>query len=544
MKLQSQIPVIDLFAGPGGLGEGFSSFESASCSFHPFKVVLSVEENVEAHRTLLLRSFYRQFPRDKVPDIYYRVLTGNISIDELEGIVADEEPAEVFTKWTRAKSEARRATIGSPLWDIHIKAWIKQALEISPDRWILVGGPPCQAYSVVGRARNQAIKGYSFEDDARRDLYMHYLRVIAQHWPAVFVMENVKGLLSSKHQGDLLIRKILSDLEDPASALGIRRSGRRYRYEIFPVAADTGLTADLFDQRLHTRFVVNSELHGIPQERHRVILLGVRDDIRRVPKPLEGQEEIPLNRVITGLPRLRSGLSRSRQNGKYLQLKDSTELWLNVIREGIGTEQCRKRWIRGAVRVAGEEVVAHLISVVTNLKAPRAGRGGLFVACAPDIDRKDPFYDWFIDDRIGGVCNHETRTHLDKDLLRYLYAASFAKVKGVSPRLFEFPPDLQPMHKNRSRGIFVDRFRVQLWDHPSTTVTSHISRDGHYYIHPDPSQCRSLTVREAARLQTFPDNYFFAGGRTAQYTQVGNAVPPLLARQIAEIVWGVLSEEE
>ena len=130
---------------------------------------------------------------------------------------------------------------------------------------------------------------------------------------------------------------------------------------------------------------------------------------------------------------------------------------------------------------------------------------------------------------------------MDSDLLRYLFVSCFAKVNKRSPKLEDFPAALLPDHKNVKAGIedkkFADRFRVQLWDQPCKTITSHISKDGHYYIHPDPTQCRSFTVREAARIQTFPDNYFFCGPRTSQFIQVGNAVPPLLANQIAGIVY-------
>jgi DNA (cytosine-5)-methyltransferase 1 len=129
---------------------------------------------------------------------------------------------------------------------------------------------------------------------------------------------------------------------------------------------------------------------------------------------------------------------------------------------------------------------------------------------------------------------------MKSDLERYFFATVFGEVLGRSPRAVDFPRSLAPDHKNWESGKFVDRFRVQLWDNPATTITSHISKDGHYFIHPDPIQCRALTVREAARLQTFPDNYLFRGNRTEQYVQVGNAVPPLLSWQIGEVLRSIL----
>jgi DNA (cytosine-5)-methyltransferase 1 len=155
---------------------------------------------------------------------------------------------------------------------------------------------------------------------------------------------------------------------------------------------------------------------------------------------------------------------------------------------------------------------------------------------------------WFLDRRIGGALQHAARSHMPSDIQRYFYAACYAKLHGHSPKLAEFPRRLWPAHRNAKAAangkMFSDRFRVQAKGRPATTVVSHMSKDGHYYIHYDPVQCRSLTVREAARLQTFPDNYFFEGARTDQYRQVGNAVPPLLARQLATIVADILARNE
>ena len=174
------------------------------------------------------------------------------------------------------------------------------------------------------------------------------------------------------------------------------------------------------------------------------------------------------------------------------------------------------------------------MSALSEIEYLELDRGHEFVR--HDMKVRQDLAWWFLDERLGGACNHTSKAHMVTDIHRYLFAACFSEYYNRSPKILEFPDELLPKHKNTRSGHFKDRFRVQIADKPSSTITSHISKDGHYFIHYDPVQSRSLTVREAARIQTFPDNYFFEGNRTQQYIQVGNAVPPLLARKIASIV--------
>jgi DNA (cytosine-5)-methyltransferase 1 len=231
------------------------------------------------------------------------------------------------------------------------------------------------------------------------------------------------------------------------------------------------------------------------------------------------QDLVTTGQAIGDLPKLRSGISRFGGN--------DSERWYEIRSE------------------SANESAGFLGTPLVDLTATTLQRGAAFVARSKrskSIKCPDLLTAWLSDPNLDGFIQHEARSHMESDLHRYLFAAAYAEVNNESPKLRDFPKSLLPNHANASSALrpFEDRFRVQLANAPATTIVSHIAKDGHYYIHPDPMQMRSLTVREAARLQTFPDNYFFCGNRTQQYHQVGNAVPPLLAYQIAEIVAEIL----
>lgn len=536
--MTDQIKVIDLFAGPGGLGEGFASFK-ASDGHRPYKIIVSAEKDKWAHRTLKLRAFFRKFESgDQVPEIYYEYASGRGQGD------FQNAGGEIERKWNEAEAEAQNLSLGDASDDGHLYSILRDNLS-EGEPWILIGGPPCQAYSMAGRVRNRSKSGYRPELDERHFLYRNYLKIIREFKPTVFLMENVKGILSSRVAGSLIFERILGDLSDPWREES-QEKGSGPRYRLFSLT--TGEWT--YDNNAEPRdFVVRSEDHGIPQRRHRVFVIGIREDwdVDVAPNLVPFAKEAPnVGQVIGDLPKLRSGLSGCRLEGgeawrawRECVLEKGYHLQ-DVLRSTVATDLFDETAERTASEIEG--VTNRLLttnhqlnqSVMVNSEALY---GETFSSAMPEH-----LVAWFRNERLHCFSNHITRRHIASDLERYLFVSAWASVTGISPKSAQFPELLAPRHDNWASGQFADRFRVQAKDRPATTITSHISKDGHYYIHYDITQCRSLTVREAARIQTFPDDYLFEGPRTDQFVQVGNAVPPFLARQIAESIFKVLSK--
>ena len=511
--MEKPVAVVDLFSGPGGLAEGFAG-SRGPIGNKRYRIRVSIEKDPPAHRTLLLRSFLRKFGAEFPPE-YYAFLNGERADEpDWQSLYRDQ--------WQEALEEAQCLELGKPETAAFLEKRIRDIRAEHGSRTVLIGGPPCQAYSVAGRGRNAGIAGYVPHEDERHFLYQEYVNVLGNLEPAAFVMENVKGMLSSAVKGDSIFLRVMADLRSSAGP-------DSYRLFALSPGSHAGLPALVPQPR---DFVVCSEEHGIPQARHRVIIIGVRRDVAdrlpagALPALQKRLQFVSVSDVIGGMPRQRSRLSRA----------DSEAAWYEVVRDAA----CRLRDPLPGVTEEHQRAFREVIeSVIRNdnqdpfTVGPASGATELPSSCPSDLR------EWISDSKLRRLQNNDTRSHMPADLARYLFAASFARACGRSPRAGEFPKALEPNHRSWQTGAYADRFRVQLEGHPARTVTCHISKDGHYYIHPDPSQCRSLTVREAARLQTFPDNYLFKGNRGQQYVQVGNAVPPFLAKQIADGLWNV-----
>jgi DNA (cytosine-5)-methyltransferase 1 len=509
--MSSTFRVVDLFAGPGGLGEGFASFVKGDHA--PFQIAISVEKEASACRTLRLRAFLRE----------YKTRHGNLPkpfIDFHAGHIPEPDWSVVNKDaWTHANSEAPLdLELGKDDAARAINAVIKT--KAKDHDTIVIGGPPCQAYSLIGRVRSRGKVGYVPEEDARHYLFREYIGVLDRLRPAAFVMENVKGMLSSKVESRLVFEMLMKDL----SSLG-KRCG--HQYELCAIRVEDGKAS--LQAAVHpSDFIVRAEKFGVPQRRHRVIIVGIRSDlswkIAGAEIEIQGKERT-VRQAIGMMPSLRSGISRG--------LDDPTS-WSREV-----TDAAKK--LSDFFKGRDDRSLSKAFkSVSLKLRDGSPSERALSLLPEDYGTSDDELLRWLECPGLRAIAQHETRGHMPSDLGRYLFAAVFGEIRGYSPKAVDFPSEISPDHRNWHSGFFNDRFRVQLADEASTTVTSHISKDGHYFIHPDPIQCRSLTVREAARLQTFPDDYLFLGNRTEQYVQVGNAVPPFLARQIAKLLATVL----
>jgi DNA (cytosine-5)-methyltransferase 1 len=397
---------IDLFAGAGGLSEGFIRAG--------YKPIAYVEMDKNACDTLKTRIAFHYLNTITNQNIYISYLKKEISRNQL---------------WGQISQDVLQSVINNEISDRTIKNifnLIDERLD-SEKIDVIIGGPPCQAYSLVGRSRDPN----RMEGDKRNYLFHHYAEFLNRYKPRYFVFENVLGLLTAGN------KKYLSDMIHLFESVG------------YSITEPT---------------VLNAEEYGVLQKRRRVIIIGQRGSKKfQFPelKTTDNTWQIKKD-LFFDLPELKPG--EGLPNAKYTKP-------INIYLNGTGIRQ-----------------------------------GSDFVT------------------------QHITRNHNDRDLEIYSIAINLWLNSKRRLKYNELPERLKT-HKNITS--FLDRYKVIDPDSHSHTLVAHIAKDGHYYIYPDTDQVRSISVREAARIQSFPDDYFFEGGRTAAFKQIGNAVPPMMAYKIA-----------
>lgn len=395
--MKNKYTFIDLFAGCGGLSEGFYR--------QGFEALAHVEINHWACETLRARMKYYGYK-----NVEEEVIEHDITSDDII-------------------SRLDNAIKGRPVD-------------------IIIGGPPCQAYSTAGRVRD----GKKMATDARNYLFESYVKILEYYKPKFFVFENVTGLLNAQVNGAPIFPKVLKAL------------GNEYKVLGDPVV-----------------LVHNTADFGVPQLRKRVIIMGVRKDIGR---------------------------------------KDVTDLYNSVTKTHWNPE----------VPENERNGRKHFVDV-------RQAIGDL-PPVEPGQDASTDKFDYPCDNeflkRIGNPGIHPLKDHVarkNNDLDRERFQVmihnhwSFGQLRREMPQ-----------YEHEHARVFDNSYVVQWWDLPSKTILAHIHKDGFQYIHPDEAQRRTFTVREAARIQSFPDDFEFKGARGEKYKQIGNAVPPLFAEALAKSI--------
>lgn len=412
---------IDLFAGAGGLSEGFI--------LAGFKPIAHVEMDLAACNTLKTRIAFHYLKSNNKSKIYYDYLQGKIKRAEL---------------YTHIPSRLIDSVINLPIGPENnetIFSLISEQLN-GEEVDLIIGGPPCQAYSLVGRARS--VDG--MESDPRNHLYIQYASYLEKYKPKLFVFENVLGLKSAK-KGEYLKSMEKLFLE------------KGYKMKLYTLAANN---------------------FGVLQNRKRIIILGYSNEVNTNLPDLEAirfPSDFKVDSVFNDLPPIKAGEGID----KFVNYRSATNEYLN------------QTSIRNGINI---------------------------------------------------LTQHVSRPHTDQD--KEIYRIAINKWNNEHQQRLDYNdlPEVLKTHKNRHS--FFDRFKVVAQDlEYSQTVVAHIAKDGHYYIHPDIEQNRSISVREAARLQSFPDNYYFEGvkegqNRTAAFKQIGNAVPPIMAFHVAEVIIGLM----
>jgi len=410
--------ILDLFSGAGGLSEGF--FRTGAT------FVGHVEADLHASNTLRTRTAYWTLKKENKLEIYHDYLLKKISRDEL---------------WNKANvtnsNDVINTFIGDDTFD-EITKTVKKNLKDKGLKQVdlIIGGPPCQAYSIVGRARMKE----SVTCDPRNFLYRYYVRFLETFRPKMFIFENVPGILSAANG------KHFGDIKEAISNAG-------YHMKIKELIASD---------------------YGVLQDRKRIIIVGWKK---------------PKNKVI---------------EYKYPNFETID----------------KKYWVKDVLDDLPTTKPANMIE----------GKG----------EYRTKTNQYLIDSNIREegfdiLTQHETRMHNTNDLQIYKEAINAWNSKQQRLCYKELASRRPELINHKNTTSFRNRFNVIKANTRAThTILAHMAMDGHYYIHPDIKQLRSLSVREAARLQSFPDDFYFEGPRTAQFRQIGNAVPPKMAEQIAK----------